>query len=66
MSPSELCMLSRAYEWPLQATFAESSLARRALLSRPTLRRSTPTTTTALRFSLRLDAEGGMDLRLIA
>ena len=31
MSLSESCMLSRAYEWPLQATFAESSLARRAV-----------------------------------
>jgi hypothetical protein len=33
-------------------------------LSRPTLRRRTPITTTALRFSAYLDAEGVADLRI--
>src|SRR5829696_1629957 len=32
-------------------------------LSRPTLRRSTPVATTALSFSVRLDAEGTMELQ---
>lgn len=66
MSPSELCMLSRAYEWPLQATFAESSLARRAPSSRPTLCRSTPIATTALPFMVRVDLEGAMSMRFTA
>jgi hypothetical protein len=66
MSPSELCMLSRAYEWPLQATFAESSLARRAPSSRPTPRRSTPIATTGLRFVVRLNEGGRSRIRLIA
>jgi hypothetical protein len=35
-------------------------------LSKPTLPRSTPIATTALRFSVRLDTEGMMDLRLTA
>jgi hypothetical protein len=34
--------------------------------SRPTTRRSTPIATTAPRFEVRLDAEGGMEMRLIA
>ena len=66
MSPSESCMLSRAYEWPLQATFAESSLARRAPSSRPTPRRSTPIATTALAFRMGVDAEGVRELQLFA
>jgi hypothetical protein len=66
MSPSESCMLSRAHEWPLQATFAESSLARRVPLPRPTPCRPTPIATTVLHFMVRLDAEGGMELRFIA
>ena len=60
MSPSESCMLPRAYEWPLQATFAESSLARRVPLLRPSPCRPTPIPTTALPFVVRLDADGAM------
>jgi len=37
-----------------------------ALLSPPTLPRSTPITTTALPFKVRLDSEGVMEIRLIA
>jgi hypothetical protein len=36
------------------------------LLSRPTLRRSTPITTMALRFNLCLDTQGTMSVRLVA
>jgi hypothetical protein len=36
------------------------------LLSRPTLRRPTPITTTALPFSIRFDQEGAMEVRLVA
>ncbi len=43
---------------------AESSDATRALLSRPTSPRSTPITTTGIRFMVSVDAEGGMDIRL--
>jgi hypothetical protein len=66
MSPSESCMLSRAYEWPLQATFAESSLARRVPLLRPSPCRPTPIATTALPFVLRLEADGAMTVRYSA
>ena len=38
----------------------------RAPLSRPTPCRSTPITTTALPFMVRLDSEGAMEARLIA
>ena len=38
----------------------------RALLSRPTPRRSTPIATTALLFRIGVGTEGMMDLRLIA
>jgi hypothetical protein len=51
-------MLSRAYEWPLQAKVAESSLARRVLLSPPTACRSTPITTTGLPFAIHCDSVG--------
>ena len=54
-------MLSRAYEWPLQATFAESSLARRVPLLRPSPCRPTPITTTVLLFLVRVDADGVME-----
>jgi len=42
----------------------EKMLAR--LLSPPTLRRSTPITTTALHFAVRLGVEGAMEVRFIA
>jgi hypothetical protein len=53
------------------AKFAESPLsedtAEAELLSRPTPRRSTPITTTALPFSIRLDLEGvAMSMQLNA
>ena len=67
MSPSESCMLSRAYEWPLQATFAESSLARRVPLSRPSPCRPTPIATTELvSFRVCLNEGGRSWIRLIA
>jgi transposase len=40
--------------------------SRRAPLSRPTLRRSTPIATTALPFTMQLSLEGVMSMRLIA
>jgi hypothetical protein len=57
-------MLSRAYEWPLQAKFAESSFARRVPLSQPTPCRPTPIAITALPFRIYLDAEGARKLRI--
>jgi hypothetical protein len=59
-------MLSRAYVWLLQANFAESSLARRVPLSRLIPRPRTPIATTALPFSIRLEADGVMGVRLVA
>jgi hypothetical protein len=60
-------MLSRAYEWPLQAKFAESSLARRVPLSQQTPHRSTPITTMeSLPFEVRLHTEGAMNMPLKA
>jgi hypothetical protein len=40
--------------------------SQRVLFSQLTLLRSTPIITTALPFSVRLDAEGGMKMQLIA
>jgi len=44
----------------------QNAKCQRAPLSRPTPRRSTPITTTALPFMLRLDTEGVREARLIA
>jgi hypothetical protein len=50
----------------LDTSRAQNTIAPAGLLSRPTPCRSTPITTTALRFSIYLDAEGAMEARLIA
>jgi hypothetical protein len=43
-----------------------TAVRQRVLLSQPTLRRSTPITTTALSLIVRVDPEGAVSVRLVA